>query len=93
MYKKFALKFLELRDKYKNFIVDIMNGLDEKQIIIKRDLLQEQYQIISSLSTQTNYKDYQKAQIALLGKNVSDEEFTWSDQEIDRFFPKELRNN
>lgn len=90
-YKKFALKFLELRDKYKNFIVDIMNGSDEKTIITKRDLLQEQYQIISSLSPQTNYDDYQKAQMSLLGKTVSDEEFTWSDEEIDRFLPKELR--
>lgn len=91
-YKKFALKFLELRDKYKNFIVDVINELEEKEIITKRDLLQEQYQIISSLSPQTNYSDYQKAQLALLGKNISDEEFTWSDEEIDRFLPKDLRS-
>lgn len=90
-YKKFALKFLELRDKYKNFVVDITNGLDEKEVISKRDLLQEQYQIISSLSPQTEYNDYKKAQLALLGKNNSDEEFTWSDEEIDRFLPKDLR--
>ncbi len=90
-YKKFALKFLELRDKYKNFIVDIMNNLDEERIVARRDLLQEQYQIIASLSPQTNYDDYQEAQKALLGKIVSDEEFTWSDSEIDRFLPKELR--
>ena len=90
-YKKFAISFLGLRDKYKNFIVDVMNGAEERGIITKRDLLQEQYQIISSLSPQTNYDDYQKAQKTLLGKNVSDEEFTWSDKEIDRFLPKELR--
>ena len=91
-YKKIALKFLELRDKYKNFILDIMNGLEEKEIIIKRDLLQEQYQLISSLSPQTNYDDYKNAQLALLGENISDEEFTWSDDEIDRFLPKDLRS-
>lgn len=90
-YKKSALKFLELRDKYKNFIVDIMNELEEKEIITKRDLLQEQYQIVSSLSSQTNYDDYKKAQLALLGKNISDEEFTWSEEEIDRFLPKDLK--
>ncbi|MEA1963268.1 MAG: hypothetical protein U9M94_03480, partial [Patescibacteria group bacterium] len=90
-YKKFAIKFLELRDKYKNCIVDIMNSLENKDIIIKRDLLQEQYQIISSLSPQTNYDDYKKAQLALLGKNVTDEEFTWSEEEIDRFLPKDLK--
>ena len=90
-YKKFALEFLELRDKYKNFIVDIMNKLEEREITTKRDLLQEQYQIISSLSPQTNYNDYQKAQLALLGKNISDEEFTWSEEEIDRFLPRDLK--
>lgn len=90
-YKKFALKFLELRDKYKNFIVDIMNELEEKEIVTKRDLLQEQYQIVSSLSPQTNYNDYKKAQLALLGKNISDEEFTWSEEEVDRFLPKDLK--
>jgi hypothetical protein len=90
-YKKFALNFLELRDKYKNFIVDIMNNLDEEKIVARRDLLQEQYQIIASLSPQTNYDDYQEAQKALLGKTVSDEEFTWSDKEIDRFLPRELK--
>lgn len=90
-YKKVALRFLELRDKYKNFIVDIMNGLEEKEIATKRDLLQEQYQIIGSLSPQTNYDDYKKAQLALLGKNISDEEFTWSEEEIDRFLPKALK--
>lgn len=90
-YKKFALKFLELRDKYKNFIVDITNGLNNEETSRKRDLLQEQYQIISSLSPQTNYDDYKKAQLALLGKNNSDEEFTWSDEEVNRFLPNELK--
>lgn len=90
-YKKFALKFLELRDKYKNFIVDITNELNTIEVRERRDLLQEQYQIISSLSPQTEYIDYKKAQLALLGKNISDEEFTWSDREINRFLPKELR--
>lgn len=90
-HKKFALKFLELRDKYKNFIVDITNGLDSEETRTKRDLLQEQYQITSSLSPQTEYIDYREAQLALLGKNITDEEFTWSDKEIDRFLPKELR--
>jgi hypothetical protein len=68
-----------------------MNDLDEGKIVTKRDLLQEQYQIIASLSPQTNSDDYQKAQKTLLGKTVSDEEFTWSDSEIDRFLPRELR--
>ena len=92
-YKQFAHKYLELRDKYKNFIIDIINDLDSEEIKSRRDLLQEQYQIICSLSPQTNYSDYQEAQATLLGKYTTDEEFTWSDEEIDRFLPTELRIN
>lgn len=90
-HKRAALKYLELRDKYKNFIVDIMNGAEEKKIILKRDLLQEQYQIISDLAPQTEYSDYTKAQLSLFGKTNTDEEFTWSDDEIDLFLPNELK--
>lgn len=89
-YKKIALQYLGLRDKYKNFVVDVMNDLENEKIISKRDLLQEQYQIISSLSPQTIYVDYEKAQLDLLGKTNKDEQFTWSDAEINRFLPKDL---
>ena len=89
-HKKIALQYLSLRDKYKNFIADIMNGLSETDIIAKRDLLQEQYQIINQLALQTTFQDYKEAQRSLLGGNNSDEEFTRSDREINRFLPKEL---
>jgi len=92
-YKKVALKYLELRDKYKNFIVDIMNDLVEEKIVSKRDLLQEQYQIINDLAPQTECRDYAKAQFALLSKNNLGEEFIWLDKEIDLFLPKELKLN
>ena len=81
---------MSLRDKYKNFIADIMNGLSETDIIAKRDLLQEQYQIINQLALQTTFQDYKEAQRSLLGGNNSDEEFTRSDREINRFLPKDL---
>lgn len=89
-HKKIALQYLGLRDKYKNFVADIMNNLENDKIIYKRDLLQEQYQIISSLSPQTKYEDYEKAQLDLLGKTNKDEQFTWSNTEINRFLPKDL---
>lgn len=89
-HKKIALQYLALRDKYKNFIADIMNWLSESDIVAKRNLLQEQYQIINQLALQTSYEDYKKAQNSLLGTNNSDEEFTRSDREINRFLPKEL---
>ncbi len=89
-HKKIALQYLFLRDKYKNFIADIMNGLSEADIIAKRDLLQEQYQVINQLALQTTFQDYKEAQSSLLGTNNSDEEFTRSDREINRFLPKDL---
>jgi len=90
-HKKIAIQYLWLRDKYKNFIVDIMNGLDDWIASSKRDLLQEQYQIISSLSIDTKPLDYVQAQKKLLGKTNTDEEFTRSNDEINRFLPGDLR--
>lgn len=89
-HKKIALQYLALRDKYKNFIADIMNWLSEADIVSRRDLLQEQYQIINQLALQTTFQDYKEAQSSLLGTNNSDEEFTRSDREINRFLPKDL---
>ena len=81
---------MALRDKYKNFIADIMNWLSEADIVSRRDLLQEQYQIINQLALPSTSQDYKEAQSSLLGTNNSDEEFTRSDREINRFLPKEL---
>ncbi len=89
-HKRIALKFLSLRDKYKNFIADIMNNLEDNKIVSKRDLLLDQYQIISELSPQTSDEDYTSTQLSLFGKTNTDEEFTWSDREINSFLPKEL---
>jgi len=43
------------------------------------------------MSPVTTSKDYSKAQLALGIGNNFDEEFSWSDSEIDRFLPKNLR--
>lgn len=90
-HKKTAHGYMRLRDKYKNFIVDIYNEIEVQETVTRRDLLQEQYQFISDSAPQTNGEDYTKAQKSLLGKTNSDEEYTWSDEEIDRFLPNELR--
>lgn len=91
-HKKSALQFLRLRDEYKNFISDIMYGkLDENEIKLKRDYLQREYYVICELTLDTTYKDYLKTQNNLLWKDNKSEEFTWSDDEINRFLPKELR--
>ena len=91
-YKNTALGYLWLRDKYKNFISDIVNqNLSKNQFILIRDTLQSEYQIINKLSFQTNRDDYTETQRRLKTSWNNDEDFTWSDREINKFLPKELR--
>ena len=93
LHKNTALKYLELRDKYRNFIADIMNSrITTKEIRIRRGELQGQYQMICDLAPQTQNKEYQEAQKRLNRKRrVEGEQFTWSSEEIDRFLPEKLR--
>lgn len=89
-HKLVALQYLSLRWKYLNLVSDCFNWADEQKIMLNRDLLLEQYNIISNIAPQTTYVDYEKTQLALLWTSNSDEEFTWSDKEINRFLPKNL---
>lgn len=93
MHKNSALKYMALRDSYRSLIVDIMNDrIPEEMIITRRDLLQREYQTISDLAPQTGDEEYLKAQECLNKRGrVDGEEFTWSDEEIDRFLPERLR--
>lgn len=91
-HKKIAIQFLWLRWKYENLIVDIMNNSIKSNIISeRRDLLQDQYQIICSLSPKTTKKDYETTQEDLLWKKNKGEDFTWSDDEINHFLPETLQ--
>lgn len=93
MHKSSAIKYMGLRDCYRSLIADIMNEtIINETILSKRDLLQHEYQVISDLSPQTGNKEYTEAQKRLNKKGaVQGEEFTWSDEEIDRFLPELLR--
>lgn len=93
LHKNSALKYMQLRDKYRLLIADIMNdSLSDIEVRSKRDLLQSEYQVISDLSPQTGKDEYDEAQIRLnRGGNAESEQFTWSDEEIDRFLPEELK--
>lgn len=95
MCKNSALKFMQLRDKYRLLITDVMNERKPvEEILSRRDLLQSEYQVISDLSPQTGMKEYEEAQNRLNKKGiVKKEQFTWSDDEIDRFLPESLRLN
>jgi len=95
LHKNSALKFMDLRDNYSLLITDIMNeSIDTNTIINKRDNLQHQYQVICDLAPRTGQAEYDETQISLNKKGiVRGEQFTWSDEEIDRFLPENLRLN
>lgn len=93
LHKNSALKYMGLRDCYRSLITDIMNdSLSQESLLERRNALQREYNIISELAAQTGHKEYTTTQIRL-NKNgkVEGEEFTWSDEEIDRFLPESLR--
>lgn len=93
LHKNAALKYMGLRDRYRLLITDIMNETGPKrELIARRNSLQEEYQSISDLSPATGSKEFGAAQSALNKKGiVKGEQFTWSDKEIDHFLPEPLR--
>jgi hypothetical protein len=87
-----AEKYKVLRDEYMNLIEDIMSGFSsESDLRIKKDSLQKQYSTIGENAPETTTKDYKNTQSGLGLAGNSNEEFTWSDIEIDRFLPQLLR--
>lgn len=91
-HKNSALKYMQLRDKYRALIVDIMNEREPKEIPSRRDSLQAEYQVISDLAPQTGTREYAEAQQRLHTAGASGgEHYTWSDAEIDQFLPEYLR--
>lgn len=94
-HKNSALKYMQLRDKYRSLIVDIINEQIQKETITsRRDSLQAEYQVISDLAPQTGEKEYTEAQKRLHTAGASGgEHYTWSDSEIDQYLPEELRSN
>jgi hypothetical protein len=77
-----------IREKYVNFMADIINKkLNDELIISKRDQLIEELRLIYRFAPQTDSKAYKKARKALR----INEELTFSDEEIDQFLPNELK--
>lgn len=90
-YKKIALRFLKLRDECLALISDLMSTNTKGKLLERRDYLLNQYHTVCDLAPQTDHSDYANAQISLLGEAKDNEEYTWSDMEIDRFLPENLR--
>lgn len=91
-HKNIAEEYKYLRDRYMLLIEEIMSdGSDEKTLRSKGEEFQKSYSSIGKYAPSTTYDDYQVAQNNLGLGNNTDEEFTWSDEEIDRFLPSSLR--
>ncbi len=89
LHKNSALKYMALRDHYKELIADIMSGkiVDNQAVEMRSNLLRE-YQTISDMALQTSKDDYNKAMSRL--KLKADGQNVWSDRQINSLIPKEL---
>lgn len=89
-----ANKLWNIRELYISLIADIKsNNLTREQIKIQRDELQKSLSLVYQNALRTNYKSYEMASKALNknGQINTGEEMTFSDEEIDRFLPRDLR--
>jgi len=87
-HKQAALNILEIRENLLSLLVDITIGNKEIELLqLKRDELNEQLVNTYRGAPKTINKAYQIASKAL----KENEEFTFSDAEIDKFLPASLR--
>lgn len=87
-HKQAALEILEIREGLLSLLIDTRIGNKQiEQLQKRRDDLNEQLIIIYRGAPKTMNKAYQIASKAL----KENEEFTFSDPEIDKFLPEKLR--
>ena len=87
-----AEAYKELRDGYLLLIEEVISDIsNEKELRDKSKDFQMQYSYIGKNTPSTTYEDYESAQKGLGLSLNSDEEYTWSDAEINRFLPEKLR--
>lgn len=83
---------MALRGKYSLLITDILSGgVKPEAMRSRRDSLQDEYRTVSELSPQTSSVDYTTAQSQLGLTGGDSEQYTWSDSEINKFLPNDLR--
>lgn len=84
-----AAAFLwDARERYLTMIVDLQSGkCDRLEICKRRDDLQTKLAAFFKSAPRTTAESYKQASVAL----QKNEEFTFSDEEIDRFLPEFLR--
>ncbi len=86
-YKQSANQLWQIREKYTCLIADIMSErIDEQHLLSKRDQLLRELDLVYKNSLPTSAKAYGKASKAL----KEQEEYTFSNAEINKFLPKDL---
>ena len=92
-HKKTALSLLNMREKYIGLMADIINdNIEIKEIVKQRNDLQNKLEIIYNYAPQTTNVAFKESQLRLNPKGIVDgEDFTFTDEEIDRFLPEKLR--
>jgi len=93
-HRKIAEEYKIIRDQYMSLIEEVIsNAFDDDTLRLKSNELQKQYGSIGKYAPRTTASDYKKTQIGLgIGEDTG-EEFTWSNEEINKFLPLELRLN
>lgn len=87
-HRQAAKSLLRIRDSYIHLLADIQgNALSEKEIRSQRDDLSAQAQKVFLTAPDTSSKAYNLARRALKER----EDLTFSDEEIDKFLPVNLR--
>lgn len=89
-HKQTAEEYKSLRDRFMDLIRQIMDKKAESVIEPQLQQLLNEYALIGKHSFDTTIDDYNRAQ-QKLGLQGNGESFTWSNEEIDKFLPEELR--
>lgn len=91
-HRNVAEEYKMLRDQFMSLIEEVMSGSkSETELRMEFQNHQNTYSLIGKSSPTTMGNDFSNAQSGLgIGGNL-DEDFTWSDTEIDRFLPVALR--
>jgi hypothetical protein len=85
-----AASLWAIRESYLSLLTDLrMKSIDEEEAIKRREQLQTELAAVHKGAPQTNSVAYSLAQKAL----KENEEYTFSDAEIDKFVPESLRKS
>lgn len=89
-HKQAAEDYKALRERLMDLIRQIKENKKQEAIELELHKILNAYSLIGKYSLPTSQDDYKSAQIKL-GLDGNGEGFTWSNDEIDSFLPKEIR--